>query len=97
MSRYRRQREVITLTGLAFLLQVSWNSLGRCRQSEVTEVISIWNEMGNNASAATSNCWKVCPKSVSTISVWVQSDKQYGKEIKPHLFLFWVFIGPWRK
>ena len=90
MSRYRRQREVITLTGLAFLLQVSWNSLGRCRQSEVTEVISIWNEMGSNArgAIATSNCWKVCPESVSKISVWIQLDKQHDKEIKPHLFLF---------
>lgn len=63
------------------------------------EVISIWNEMGNNASGAiaTYNRRKVCPESVSKISVWVELDKQQGKEIKPNLFLLWVFIGPWRK
>lgn len=97
--RYRGQWEVITLTGAAFLLKVSWSSSGRCRQSEVMAVVSIWDEMGNKGSRAVGsyNGWKVCPESVSSFSVCIELDKQQGKEIKTNLFLFWVFISPWRK
>lgn len=62
-------------------------------------VVSIWDEMGNKGSGAVGsyNGWKVCPESVGSFSVCIELDKQQGKEIKTNLFLFWVFISPWRK
>lgn len=41
------------------------------------EVISIWNEMGNNVSGVIViyNRWKVCFEFVSKIFVWVELDK----------------------
>lgn len=65
------------MSGAAFLLQVPWSSSGRCRQSEVMAVVSIWDEMGNKASRALGsyNGLKVCPESVSSFSVCIELDK----------------------